>query len=141
MSHVCVGCIMTTQKYDEIADIYQFGTENGVLKNYHRTLDKMRIALDKKGMFYSVWLKRKKKSAGELIYEYTPMNLGAPGIIDFDVRKGVVQPDYLITTTAVSQSKRIGHAAAKQLLRLARENNLPADRMFPLPHGGVGQNK
>ena len=67
---------MTTQKYDEIADIYQFGTENGVLKNYHRTLDKMRIALDKKGMFYSVWLKRKKKSAGELIYEYTPHEPG-----------------------------------------------------------------
>ena len=69
---------------------------------------------------------------------------GAPGIIDFDVRKGVVQPDYLITTTAeldFSQSKRIGHAAAKLLLRLARENNLPANRVFPLPHGCVGQNK
>ena len=104
----------------------------------------MRIALDKKGLFYSVRLKRKKKSAGELIYEYTPMNLGAPGVIDFDVRKGVVQPDYLITETAeldFSQSKQIGHAAARLLLRLARENNLPADRVFPLPHGSVGQNK
>jgi len=142
----CGNCFyrIEPKTYDEIADIYQFGTENGVLKNYHRTLDKMRIALDKKGMFYSVRLKRKKKSAGELIYEYTPMNQGAPGIIDFDVRKGVVQPDYLITTTAeldFSQSKRIGHAAARLLLRLARENNLPADRVFPLPHGRVGQNK
>ena len=55
---------MTTQKYDEIANIYQFGTENGVLKNYHRTLDKMRTALDKKGMFYSVRLKRKRNPPG-----------------------------------------------------------------------------
>ena len=142
----CGNCFhrIEPKTYDEIADIYQFGTENGVLKNYHRSLDKMRIALDKKGLFYSVRLKRKKKSAGELIYEYTPMNLGAPGVLDFDVRKGVVQPDYLITETAeldFSQTKRIGHAAARLLLRLARENSLPADRVFPLPHGSVGQNK
>ena len=142
----CGNCFyrFKPKTYDEIADIYQFGTENGVLKNYHRTLDKLRTALDKKGLFYSVRLKRVRKSAGELIFEYTPMNLGAPGVIDFDVRKGVVQPDYLITETAeldFSLSKRIGHAAARLLLRLARENNLPADCVFPLPHGSVGQNK
>ena len=32
-------------------------------------------------------------------------------------------------------------AAERLLLRLAKENNLPADRVFPLPHGSVGQNK
>lgn len=142
----CGNCFyrFEPKTYDEIADIYQFGTENGVLKYHHRVLDKMRTALDKKGLFYSVRLKRVKKSAGELIYEYTPMNLGTPGTIDFDVCKGVVQPDYLITKTAeldFSQSKRIGHAAAKLLLRLAKESNLPADRVLPLPHGSVGQNK
>lgn len=142
----CGNCFyrFEPKTYDEIADIYQFGTENGVLKYYHRVLDKMRTSLDRKGLFYSVRLKRVRKSAGELIYEYTPMNLGTPGKIDFDVRKGVVQPDYLITETAeldFSQSKRIGHAAARLLLRLARENDLPADRVFPLPYGSVGENK
>lgn len=142
----CGNCFYQSEPktYDEIADIYQFGTENGVLKYYHRVLDKMRTSLDKKGLFYSVRLKRVRKSAGELIYEYTPMNLGTPGTIDFDVHKGVVQPDYLITETAeldFSQSKRIGHASARLLLCLARENNLPADRVFPLPYGSVGKNK
>lgn len=89
-----------------------------------------------KGMFYSVRLKQVKKSAGELIYEYTPLDLGEPGILDFDVRKGVIQPDYLITKTAeldFMNSRQLGHASARLLLRLARKRDLPADRVLPLP--------
>ena len=35
--------------YDEIADVYQFGTEDGVRRFYQRTLDKLRSKLSEKG--------------------------------------------------------------------------------------------
>lgn len=142
----CGNCFyrFEPKTYDEIADIYQFGTENGVLKFYHRALDKLRTILDKKGLFYSVRLKRVNQSAREVIYEYTPLDLGEHGTIAFNVRRGVIQSDYEITETAeldFQQSQRIGHAAARLLLRMSREKNLPADRVLPLPPGSVGVNK
>ena len=37
--------------YDEIADVYQFGTEDGVRRFYQRTLDKLRSKLSEKGLY------------------------------------------------------------------------------------------
>lgn len=37
--------------YDEIADVYQFGTEDGVRRFYQRTLDKLRSKLSEKGFY------------------------------------------------------------------------------------------
>ena len=126
--------------YDEIADVYQFGTENGVRRFYQRTLDKLRLLMGERGLFYTVRVKRIRNTAGELIYEYTPMDNGEPGTIDFDVRKGVIQPDYLITKAAevdCPESQRFGHATARLLLRLARQNDMPTDCVLPLPTGSV----
>lgn len=38
--------------YDEIADVYQFGTEDGVRRFYQRTLDKLRLLLETKSLLY-----------------------------------------------------------------------------------------
>ena len=38
-----------TKTYDEIADVYQFGTEDGVRRFYQRALDKLRLSLVQKG--------------------------------------------------------------------------------------------
>ena len=38
--------------YDEIADVYQFSTEDGVRRFYQRTLDKLRLLLETKSLLY-----------------------------------------------------------------------------------------
>ena len=49
----CYNCFypQTPKTYDEIADIYQFTTVNGVLRFYKRALDKLRSKLADKGLF------------------------------------------------------------------------------------------
>ena len=44
----CHNCfrIVDAKTYDEIADVYQFGTEDGVRRFYHRSLDKLRIRME-----------------------------------------------------------------------------------------------
>lgn len=46
----CHNCfrIVDVKTYDEIADVYQFGTEDGVRRFYQRTLDKLRKKLAEK---------------------------------------------------------------------------------------------
>lgn len=128
-------CPLYPNTFEELADLYQYSTADGVMRFYHRTLDKLRVLLDQEGMFYSVRLKRRKKSAKEMIYEYTPLDIGTPERIEFDLRKGVIQGSYRITETAeldFIKSKQIGHASARLLLRLAKQDSLPADRVLPV---------
>ncbi len=141
----CWWCFFLLEKktYDEIADVYQFTSENGVLRAYNRAIDNLRLNMDRKGVLYTVHLERMRSVPGELIYNYRPLGIGEPGTINFDVQKGVVQRDYLITKTAeldFKKSQQIGHAAAKLLYRLAKEGDLPKDRVLPLPDGSVEPN-
>ncbi len=141
----CWWCFFLLEKktYDEIADVYQFTSENGVLRAYNRAIDNLRLNMDRKGVLYTVHLERMRSVPGELIYNYRPLGIGEPGTINFDVQKGVVQRDYLITKTAeldFKKSQQIGHAAAKLLYRLAKEGDLPKDRVLPLPDGCVEAN-
>ena len=49
----CHNCfhIEEAKTYDEIADLYQFGTEDGVRRFYQRTLNKLSTLLNEKGLF------------------------------------------------------------------------------------------
>ena len=51
----CHNCfrIVDVKTYDEIADVYQFATEDGVRRFYQRTLEKMRQLLAKHNLFAS----------------------------------------------------------------------------------------
>jgi DNA-directed RNA polymerase specialized sigma subunit len=50
----CHNCfrIVDVKTYDEIADVYQFGTEAGVRRFYQRSLDKLRLRLAQKGFLH-----------------------------------------------------------------------------------------
>lgn len=125
--------------FEELADLYQYTTADGVMRFYHRTLDKLRLLLEQEGMFWAVRLKRKRKTAGKLVYAYIPSDKGEPGTIEFPITDGVVRPDYSITRAEKDYpDMRLGHASARLLLKLARQNALPADRVFPLQNVHIG---
>lgn len=119
--------------FEELADLYQYTTADGVMRFYHRTLDKLRILLDQEGMFKAVRLKRKKKTTKKLIYAYTPSDEGEPGMVEFTIVNSIVQQDYCITKAENDyRDLRLGHACARLLLKLAQQDALPVDRVFPL---------
>ena len=75
----------------------------------------------------------------ELIYEYTPKDISYPGIISFDVQQDEIRLDCMITETAeldFAALQQIGHFA-RPLPRHAKQGNLPADCVLPLPTGSV----
>lgn len=128
--------------FEELADLYQYTTADGVMRFYHRTLDKLRLLLDQEGMFRAVRLKRKRKNAKELIYAYTPSDEGEPGIIEFTIANGIVHQDYCITKAENDyRDLRLGHASARLLLKLAQQDTLPADRVFPLQNVHISKEK
>ncbi len=119
--------------FEELADLYQYTTADGVMRFYHRILDKLRLLLDKEGMFTAVRLKRKKKTAKNLIYAYIPTNEGEAGKIEFTIANGILQRHYhIIKAENDTNNMQIGHASARLLLNLAQQDALPADRVFPL---------
>lgn len=125
--------------FEELADLYQYTTADGVMRFYHRTLDKLRLLLDRAGMFRTVRLKRRKKNARKLIYAYIPSDEGEPGTIEFLITDGVVGPDYSITGAEKDYPDlRLGHASARLLLKLAQQDALPADRVLPLRNVHIG---
>lgn len=128
--------------FEELADLYQYTTADGVMRFYHRTLDNLRLLLDQEGMFTAVRLKRKKKTAKKLVYAYTPSDEGEPGIIEFTIVNGILQRYYHINKAENDISNmRIGHASAQLLLKLAQQDSLPADRVFPLQNVHIPKEK
>lgn len=128
--------------FEELADLYQYTTADGVMRFYHRTLDKLRLLLEKEGMFRTVRLKRKKKTTKKLVYAYIPSDEGEPGMIEFTIVNGIVQQDYHITKAESDyRDLRLGHASARLLLKLAQQGTLPADRMFPLQNVHISKEK
>ncbi len=128
--------------FEELADLYQYTTSDGVMRFYHRILDKLRLLLDKEGMFTAVRLKRKKRTAKKLIYAYIPSDEGEQGTIEFTIANGIVQQDYRITKAENDyRDMRLGHASAQLLLKLAQQDSLPADRVFPLQNVHISKEK
>ena len=128
--------------FEELADLYQYTTADGVMRFYHRTLDKLRLLLDKEGMFTAVRLKRKTKTVKKLVYTYIPSNEGEPGMIEFTIANSILQRHYHITKAENDTSNmQIGHASAQLLLKLAQQDSLPADRVFPLQNIHIPKEK
>lgn len=128
--------------FEELADLYQYTTADGVMRFYHRTLDKLRLLLEQEGMFRAVRLKRKKKTAKKLIYAYAPSDEGEPGMIEFAIANNIVQQDYHITKAENDyRDMRLGHASAQLLLKLVQLDALPADRVFPLQNVHISKEK
>ena len=112
------------------------------MRFYHRTLDKLRLLLEKEGMFRTVRLKRKKKTTKKLVYAYIPSDEGEPGMIEFTIASASIQRRYHITKAENDTSNlQIGHASARLLLKLAQQGTLPADRMFPLQNVHISKEK
>ena len=112
------------------------------MRFYHRALDKLQLLLDKEGMFTAVRLKRKKKTAKKLIYAYIPSDEGEPGMVEFAIANGSLRRHYHITKAENDTSNmQVGHASAWLLLKLAQQDALPADRVFPLQNVHISKEK
>lgn len=124
--------------FEELADIHQFSTADGVLKAYKRALEKMRKQLEEWGVLESVRVKRIKKTAKLWQFEYRPMDAGEPGLIEFTVREN--KPvDYRIVKPAENDTAdlRFGREAAHLICRLAEKDALPKNEVLVFPDGDL----
>ena len=124
--------------FEELADIHQFSTADGVRKAYKRALEKMRKQLEEWSVLESVRVKRIKKTARMWQFEYRPMDSGEPGLIEFTVRENtpvdhrIVKPE-----DGDTGDLRFGREAAHLICRLAEKDALPKNEVLVLPDGDL----
>ena len=124
--------------FEDLADIHQFSTADGVRKAYKRALEKMRKQLEEWGVLESVRVKRIKKTARIWQFEYHPMDAGEPGLIEFTVKEN--KPvDHRIVKPAENDTVdlRFGREAAHMIRRLAEKDTLPKNEVLVLPDGDL----
>ena len=124
--------------FEELADIHQFSTADGVRKAYKRALEKMRKQLEEWSVLESVRVKRIKKTTKLWQFEYRPMDAGEPGLIEFTIREN--NPlDHRIVTPAENDTAdlRFGREAAHMICRLAEKDDLPKNEALVLPDGDL----
>ena len=124
--------------FEDLADIHQFSTADGVRKAYKRALEKMRKQLEEWGVLESVRVKRIKKTAKLWQFEYRPMDAGEPGLIQFSVREN--KPvDHRIVKPAENDTAdlRFGREAAHLICRLAEKDALPKNEVLVFPDGDL----
>ena len=124
--------------FEELADIHQFSTADGVRKAYKRALEKIRKQLEEWGVLESVRVKRIKKTARMWQFEYRPMDAGEPGLIEFTVKEN--KPvDHRIVKPAENDTVdlRFGREAAHMIRRLAEKDTLPKNEVLVLPDGDL----
>lgn len=124
--------------FEELADIHQFSTADGVRKAYKRALEKMRTQLEEWCVLESVRVKRIKKTAKLWQFEYCPMDAGEPGLIEFTVSAGT-PVDHRIIKPAENDTAdlRFGREAAHLICRLAGKDDLPKNEVLVLPDGDL----
>ena len=124
--------------FEELADIHQFSTADGVRKAYKRALEKMRKQLEEWSVLESVRVKRIKKTARMWQFEYRPMDSGEPGLIEFTVRENT-PVDHRIVKPAEGDTGdlRFGREAAHLICRLAEKDALPKNEVLVLPDGDL----
>lgn len=124
--------------FEDLADIHQFSTADGVRKAYKRALEKMRTQLEEWGVLESVRVKRIKKTAKLWQFAYRPMDTGDPGLIEFTVKEN--KPvDHRIVKPAENDTEdlRFGREAAHLIRRLAEKDALPRNEVLVLPDGDL----
>ena len=124
--------------FEELADIHQFSTADGVRKAYKRALEKMRKQLEEWSVLESVRVKRIKKTARMWQFEYRPMDAGEPGMIEFTVKENKLV-DHRIVKPAEGDTGdlRFGREAAHLICRLAEKDALPKNEVLVLPDGDL----
>ena len=124
--------------FEELADIHQFSTADGVRKAYKRALEKIRTQLEEWGVLESVRVKRIKKTARMWQFEYRPMDAGEPGLIEFTVRENT-PVDHRIVKSAENDTAdlRFGREAVCMICRLAEKDALPKNEVLVLPDGDL----
>ena len=124
--------------FEELADIHQFSTADGVRKAYKRALEKMRKQLEEWSVLESVRVKRIKKTARMWQFEYRPMDAGEPGLIEFTVKENN-SVDHCIVKPAENDAADLhfGRETAHLICRLAKKDALPKNEVLVLPDGDV----
>ena len=124
--------------FEDLADIHQFSTADGVRKAYKRALEKMRKQLEEWHVLESVRVKRIKKTTKLWQFAYRPMDAGKPGLIEFAVREN--KPvDHRIVKPAEGDTEDLlfGHETAHLIRRLAEKDALPKKEVLVLPDGDL----
>lgn len=120
--------------FEDLADIHQFSTADGVRKAYKRALEKTRVQLEEWGVLESVSVNRIMKTAKLWQFEYSPMGKGAPGIIEFTVREGKPVTHHIVTVAEGDTADlRFGREAAHLICKLAEKDALPKKEVLILP--------
>ena len=124
--------------FEDLADIHQFSTVDGVRKAYKRALEKMRTQLEEWGVLESVRVKRIKKTTKLWQFEYCPMDAGEPGLIEFTVKENKSM-DHRIVKPAESDTDDLhfGREAAHLICRLAEKDALPKNEVLVFPDGDL----
>jgi hypothetical protein len=130
--------LLTTVSFEDLADIHQYSTTDGVRKAYKRALEKMRKQLEEWGVLESVRVKRIKKTKKLWRYEYYPMDAGEPGLIEFTVREEKAV-DHRITKPAQNDTPDLNFAYQAVLLigRLAEKDALPKNEVLIIKDGNL----
>ena len=130
--------LLATVSFEDLADIHQYCTADGVRKAYKRALEKMRKSLEDSGILESVRVKRIKKTKKLWQFEYRPMDSGEPGLIEFTVREEEpVVHQILRLAQGDTADQRFGLEAAHLIGRLAQNNALPKKQVLILPDGNL----
>lgn len=124
--------------FEDLADIHQFSTADGVRKAYKQALAKMRVQMEYWELMESVRVKCVKKTAERWQFAYRPMDAGEPGLIEFTVREGKPVA-YRIVEAAENddEDQRFGREAAGQICNLARKDALPKEEVLILRDGDL----
>ncbi len=136
----CMECfqLLATVSFEDLADIHQFSTADGVRKAYKRALEKMRKQLEKWGVLESVGVKRVKKTKKLWQFEYRPMDSGEPGLVEFTVREEKpVAYQILRPAEGDTEDLRFGREAAHLIGRLAQKDALSKKQVLILPDGDL----
>ena len=132
----CMECfrLLATVSFEDLADIHQFSTADGVRKAYKRALEKMRKQLEEWGVLESVGVKRVKKTKKLWQFEYRPMDSGEPGLVEFTVREEKpVAYQILRPAEGDTEDLRFGREAAHLIGRLAQKDALSKKQVLILP--------
>lgn len=136
----CMECfqLLTTVSFEDLADIHQYSTADGVRKAYKRALEKMRKSLEDWGLLESVRVKRIKKTKKLWQFEYRPMDAGEPGLIEFTVREEKPVAHHIINPAeGDTEDLRFGREAARLIRTLAEKDALPKKQVLILPNGDL----
>jgi DNA-directed RNA polymerase specialized sigma24 family protein len=132
----CMECfqLLATVSFEDLADIHQYSTADGVRKAYKRALEKMRKQLEEWGVLESVGVKRVKKTKKLWQFEYRPMDSGEPGLVEFTVREEKpVAYQILRPAEGDTEDLRFGREAAHLIGRLAQKDALSKKQVLILP--------